>query len=63
MKDLGDTFRGFMLQVRYDEERYDRNFKKGPIGYFTVPADHPDVKCMDCPVGGNNKRDRGGCNR
>ena len=59
MKNKGETFKGFMLQVRYDRERYDGNFLKGPVGYFT-PND--SVKCMDCPIGGN-KSDKGNCNR
>ena len=46
-KDFDDNFRGFMLQIRYDNERYDENFKKGPVGTFTVSPDDP-FKCMDC---------------
>ena len=36
-----------MLQIRYDQERYDKNFKKGPIGEFTVGGQDP-FKCMNC---------------
>ena len=63
MKDEADSFKGFMLQVRYDQERVDKNFKKGPIGFFTVSANDPDIQCMDCPVGGQNDKDKGRCNR
>ena len=52
-KDPSDRFIGFMLQVRYEAERYDSSIEKGPIGEFTVNQDDP-FKCMDC----NNKCDR-----
>lgn len=43
-----DKFKGFMLQIHYDADRYDSNFsKKGPIGKFTVSRNSP-YKCMDC---------------
>ena len=49
-----DPFKGFMLQIHYDADRYDPNFsKKGPIGKFTVSSNSP-FKCMDC----NGKCDR-----
>jgi len=42
------TFKGFMLQIHYDADRYDPNFsKKGPIGRFTVSRNAP-YQCMDC---------------
>ena len=47
VKDPNDSFKGFMLQIRYDQERYDKNFKKGPIGEFTVGGQDP-FKCMNC---------------
>ena len=46
-KDESDTFIGFMLQVRYEAERYDSSIIKGPIGEFNVNRDDP-FKCMDC---------------
>jgi len=46
-KDPNDRFIGFMLQVRYEAERYDSSIEKGPIGKFTVHRDDP-FKCMDC---------------
>ena len=52
-KDPDDRFKGFMLQIHYDADRYDRNFPFGPIGKFTVSPNSP-YKCMDC----NSKCDR-----
>jgi len=46
-KNQGDTFKGLMLQIRYDQERYDDDFKKRPIGKFTVSRDDP-FRCMNC---------------
>ena len=46
-KDPDDRFKGFMLQIHYDADRYDRNFPFGPIGKFTVSPNSP-YKCMDC---------------
>ena len=48
-----EKFKGFMLQIHYDADRYDRDFDNKPIGKFTVPSNAP-YKCMDC----NGKCDR-----
>ena len=52
-KDPDDRFKGFMLQIHYDADRYDRNFPFGPIGKFTVSPNSP-YQCMAC----NSKCDR-----
>lgn len=46
-KDANERFIGFMLQIRYDDERYDTSIKPGPVGEFTVHSNDP-FKCMDC---------------
>ena len=57
-KNATASIEGFMLQIRYDCDRYDESLDKRPVGQFLVRRNDP-FECVDCHFSGNRDRING----